>query len=75
MSRDPKRAGKTPQAAICKLRNKRNLLSHRLYPVGPKPLSHIMSNEILFYDLSIQGPVRANKCFAPNTLYVSLSNN
>jgi len=28
-----------------------------------------MSNEILFYDVSIQSSVRANKCFAPNTLY------
>jgi len=27
-----------------------------------------MSNEILFYDLTIQSSVRANKCFAPNTL-------
>lgn len=28
-----------------------------------------MANEILFYDVSIQSPVRTNKCFAPNTLY------
>ena len=28
-----------------------------------------MSNEIIFYDLTIQSSVRANKCFAPNTLY------
>jgi len=27
-----------------------------------------MSSEILFYDVSIQSSVRANKCFAPNTL-------
>ena len=29
-----------------------------------------MSDEILFYDLTIQSSVRANKCFAPNTLCV-----
>ena len=34
-----------------------------------------MSNEILFYDLSIQSSVRANKCFAPNTLYGYPSHN
>jgi len=28
-----------------------------------------MSNEILFYDLSIQSSVRPNKCFSQNTLY------
>ena len=28
-----------------------------------------MSNEILFYDLSVQSSVRSNKCFSPNTLY------
>ena len=33
-----------------------------------------MSNEILFYDLSIQSPVRSNKCFAPNTLYAHFRN-
>jgi len=29
-----------------------------------------MPSEILFYDLSIQSPVRSNKCFAPNALPV-----
>ena len=28
-----------------------------------------MSNEILFYDISIQSPTHPNKCYAPNTLY------
>ena len=37
--------------------------------------STIMSNEIIFYDASIQGPVRPNKCYAPNTLYVYSQNN
>ena len=30
-----------------------------------------MSNEILFYDASVQSSVRPNKCFAPNTLYAN----
>jgi hypothetical protein len=29
-----------------------------------------MSNDIIFYDASIQSSVRANKGYAPNTLYV-----
>ena len=33
-----------------------------------------MSNEILFYDLSIQSSVHSNKCFAPNTLYAHSQN-
>ena len=33
-----------------------------------------MSNEILFYDLSIQSPVHPNKCFAPSTLYAHSKN-
>ena len=28
-----------------------------------------MSNQIIFYDASIQSSVRSNKCYAPNTLY------
>ena len=34
-----------------------------------------MSNEILFYDLSIQSPVLANKSLTPNTLYDYPSHN
>ena len=30
-----------------------------------------MSNEILFYDISIQSSTRPTKCYAPNTLYES----
>ena len=32
-------------------------------------LSSTMSNQIIFYDASIQSSVRSNKCYAPNTLY------
>ena len=32
-------------------------------------ISPIMTNEILFYDLTAQSSVRPNKCFALNTLY------
>ena len=32
-----------------------------------------MSSETLFYDLSAQSSVRANKCFSSNTLYDALS--
>ena len=28
-----------------------------------------MSNQIIFYDASIQSSVRSNKSYAPNTLY------
>ena len=28
-----------------------------------------MSNEIIFYDASVQSSARSNKCYAPNTLY------
>jgi hypothetical protein len=38
-------------------------------------LSPAMSNEILFYDVSVQTSVRPNKCFAPNTLYEYSQNN
>ena len=38
---------------------------------GPPP--QVMSKEILFYDLSVQSSVRANKCFAPNTMYDAFS--
>ena len=33
-----------------------------------------MSDLILFYDLTVQSPVRANKCVAPNSLYDTPSN-
>ena len=33
-----------------------------------------MSNEILFYDLSISSSIRTGKCFAPSTLYVHSKN-
>ena len=36
--------------------------------IASKYLSSTMSGEILFYDVSIQSPVRANKCYSPSTL-------
>jgi len=34
-----------------------------------------MSNEILFYDISIQSPTHPTKCYAPNALYECPQNN
>ena len=55
------------------IRKQRERLTHRLV-CNPKTISSstvafAMSNEILFYDASIQSPTRPNKCYAPNTLY------
>ena len=43
------------------------MLTHSLI-AGIHP-SYTMSNEILFYDVTIQSSVRPNKAFTPNTLY------